>query len=404
MAEKEIVRVVFKDKPKTAEKAIVCKRVAAYARVSTEQDRQENSLRSQKDYFTKYIKSNPEWVFAGLYVDDGISGLSYHNRDGFQHMVDDALNGKIDMIITKSLSRFARNTVDSLITIRKLKASGVAVYFQKENINTLDANGEFLITLMSSFAEEESRSISENVTWAVRHRFAKGEYWMSYERFLGFEKDKDGAITINEDEAKIVRFIYLLALEGRSCNYICSVLEEFCIPSPGGQSEWHNTTVASILTNEKYKGDARLQKTFTADFLTKKIKKNNGEVPQYYVKNGHPSIIGEDSWNEVQTVLERNEQTNCATGRLKNKIICGNCGGLYGRRIWHSTTTHDVVWECINRKAGRTKCACPHIYDDKLNASTMLALRHLLKTYPNTLSECNEIWSATFGETPQNFV
>lgn len=397
LANKEVTRVEFPQIPQAKEKTITRKRVAAYARVSTERDKQENSLQSQKDYFTKYIKSNPKWKFAGLYVDDGVSGLSYHNREGFRNMVEDALNGKIDMIITKSLSRFARNTVDSLITIRKLKAAGVSVFFSKENIDTLDANGEFLITLLSSFAEEESRSISENITWAIRHRFSKGEYSMPYSFFLGYQKGADGKIVINESEAKIVRFIYMLALEGRCGNDICGILQNSGILSPGGSMKWQISTVESILSNEKYKGDARLQKQFTIDFMTKKMKQNNGEVPQYYVKNGHPAIIREDAWGEVQGLKNKDVQTNHASGSLTNKIICGNCGGLYGRKIWHSTTTHEVVWECINKKAGRTKCRCCHIYDDKLRTATALAVKHLFKLYPKTILECAEIWAAALS-------
>lgn len=188
MPSKTVTKIVFPPKavPQAATTAEL--RVAAYARVSSIKDAQENSLESQKDYFERYIKGHPGWQFAGIYVDDGISGLSYHRREGFNRMVQDALDGKIDRIITKSLSRFARNTVDALTTIQKLKAVGVAVYFQKENIDTLDTKGEFLLTLMSSFAEEESRSISENVTWAVRHRFSQGIYWMPYKVFWDTEE------------------------------------------------------------------------------------------------------------------------------------------------------------------------------------------------------------------------
>ena len=200
------------------------------------------------------------------------------NRDGFNRMIEDAMAGKIDLILTKALSRFARNTVDSLTTIRKLKVVGVAVYFEKENINTLDAGGEFLITLMSSFVEEESRSISENVKWGLRHCYSQGIYHISY-LLLRYTENKRGRIVIDESEARIVRFIYMLALSGKSCNHIAQILTAYDVPSPRNTT-WCNTVVTSILRNEKYKGDAILQKTYAVDFLTKKMKVNTGEVPQ----------------------------------------------------------------------------------------------------------------------------
>ena len=215
MPEKRITRVEFPARTFSPEQPPPTKRVAAYARVSTMKDAQENSLQSQQEYFTEYIQRHPGWVFAGMYADDGISGLSIRKRDGFNRMVADALDGKIDLILTKSLSRFARNTVDALTTIRSLKAAGVAVYFQKENINTMDSAGEFLITLMSSFAEEESRSISENVTWAVRHRYAQGIYHLPG-LLLGYQRNPVGEIQVDESGARVVRFIYLLALAGKS--------------------------------------------------------------------------------------------------------------------------------------------------------------------------------------------
>ena len=214
MPEKTITRIDLtkSETANTTKKPKV--RVAAYARVSTERDTQENSLQSQKDFFVRYIRSNSEWRFAGLYIDDGVSGVSYHNREGFKNMVQDALDGKIDRIITKSLSRFARNTVDALTTIRKLKAANVGVLFFKENIDTMGPNGEFLITLMSSFAEEESRSISENIKWALRRRFAQGKYSMAYSSFLGYRRGEDGVLEIDADGAEVVRFIYWLAFQG----------------------------------------------------------------------------------------------------------------------------------------------------------------------------------------------
>jgi DNA invertase Pin-like site-specific DNA recombinase len=225
------------------------RRVAGYARVSTDSDEQATSYEAQVDYYTRYIQSKPEWEFVRVYTDDGLSGCSTKRRQGFQEMVADALAGKIDLIVTKSVSRFARNTVDSLVTIRQLKERGVECYFEKESIWTFDSKGELLITIMSSLAQEESRSISENITWGQRKRFADGKVSMPYKRFLGYEKGEDGLPAVVEEEANVVRFIYRLFLEGKSSAGICKCLEELGIPAPGGGCKWSKTTVESILTN-----------------------------------------------------------------------------------------------------------------------------------------------------------
>lgn len=223
--------------------------------------------------------------------DEGISGTSTKYRTGFNQMIEGALDGKIDLIVTKSISRFARNTVDSLVTIRKLKEHGVECFFEKENIYTFDSKGELLITIMSSIAQEESRSISENVTWGQRKRFADGKVSMPYKHFLGYCKGPDGQPQIVEKEAAVVRSIYLMFLEGHAPTYIAKMLTDKGIPTPTGKTRWSCSSVESILTNEKYKGDALLQKKFTVDFLTKKQKVNEGEVPQYYVTDSHESIV-----------------------------------------------------------------------------------------------------------------
>src|SRR5574344_1604972 len=267
--------------------AVVKKRVAGYARVSTDSEEQQTSYEAQVDYYTNYIQSKPEWEFVRVYTDEGISALNTKHRDGFNEMIQDALDGKIDLIVTKSVSRFARNTVDSLTTVRKLKEKGIEIFFEKENIWTFDSKGELLITIMSSLAQEESRSISENVTWGQRKRFADGKVSMPYKQFLGYEKGEDGTPVINEEEAAIVRLIYRLFLEGKTPAGICRYLEHQDIPTPSGKQKWSQTTVDSILRNEKYTGDALLQKKFTTDFLTKKMKVNEGEVPQYYVEKSH---------------------------------------------------------------------------------------------------------------------
>lgn len=401
MPEKKVTLVEFPPRQTVFNAHASKKRVAAYARVSTAKDEQENSLSAQMDYFEKYIRANPQWTFAGIYSDEGISGLSCEKRDSFNRMVQDALTGKIDLIITKSLSRFARNTVDSLTVIRKLKDKGVSVYFEKEAIDTLDAKGEFLITLMSSFAEEESRSISENITWGIRKRFADGKYSVAYSQFLGYRRGKTGNMLIDKNEAKVVRFIYMLALEGRSTTDICKVLMNCGIQTPAKKDEWQANVVLSILTNEKYKGDALLQKEYTVDFIAKVMKENEGELPKYYVKNGHPAIISEEAWNEVQAIWSQTKSVNNTSHPLGDRIICCDCKGLMGRKVWHSTTMHDIVWECNNRKANRTDCRRFHIYDSELQSCVVRAMYFLLHRYKDILNECLDVYRSALGTEPE---
>lgn len=311
MSERIIHKVIFPANLPGA--PIPRRRVAAYARVSTGAMEQECSLEAQKSYFKSYIRNRSDWEFVGLYSDDGISGLSHRNREGFNRMINDALQGKIDLIVTKSLSRFTRNTVDSLNTIRALKAAGVEVYFQKEDIYTFDSKGEFMITLMSVFAQEESRSISENVTWGHRKRFADGKYSAPFAHFLGYKKGVDGSFEIEESTAKIVRFIYWLFLQKHTNpGYIARLLTSMSIPTPAGMKIWSQSVICSVLTNEKYVGDALMQKKFTVDYLTKKSKPNDGELPKYYVKDAHPAIISRPAWDEVQALLSKTPRRNNA--------------------------------------------------------------------------------------------
>lgn len=285
------------------------RRVAGYARVSTDDDDQANSYEAQVDYYERYIKNHDGWQYVAIYTDDGISGTSTKHRDGFNQMIADALAGKIDLIVTKSVSRFARNTVDSLTTVRKLKDKGVEVFFEKENIWTLDSKGELLITIMSSLAQEESRSISENVTWGHRKRFQDGKVYMPFKHFLGYDRGENGEPVINPEQAEIVRRIYRQYLEGMSIPQIAASLDADGIPTPMRRSKWSHSTIHSILTNEKYKGDALLQKPFTVDFLNKQCKINEGEVPQYYVTGSHPAIIDPETWELVRYELSKNQDS-----------------------------------------------------------------------------------------------
>ncbi len=319
------------------------RKVAAYARVSTDFEEQVTSYQAQVDHYTSYIKSRNDWSFVEVYTDEGISGTSTTHRDGFNRMISDALAGKIDLIITKSVSRFARNTVDSLSTIRKLKEHNVECFFEKENIWTFDGKGELLITIMSSLAQEESRSISENVTWGQRKRMADGKITLPYSQFLGYRKGENGVPEIVPEEAEVVRFIYRSFIQGMTPYKIAVELTKRGISTPAGKTKWAGGTIKSILTNEKYKGDALLQKTFTIDFLTKKHKINEGEVQQYYVENSHPAIITPEEFDLVQAEFIKRDKAGkqfSSTSIYASKIICGDCGCFFGAKVWHSNSKY----------------------------------------------------------------
>ena len=377
--------------PVTAQKK---RRVAGYARVSTDSDEQFTSYEAQVDYYTKYILSKPEWEFVKVYTDEGISGTSTKHREGFKEMIADALAGKIDLIVTKSVSRFARNTVDSLVTIRQLKEAGVECYFEKEGIYTFDGKGELLITIMSSLAQEESRSISENITWGQRKRFADGKVSMPYKRFLGYRKGSDGLPEIVPEEADIVRVIYGLFLEGKTQAGIARHLESLGILSPTGGTHWSTTTITSILTNEKYKGDAILQKTFTVDFLQKKMKLNEGEIPQYYVESSHPAIIEPDEWDHVQAEFARRRALGrrySSKSTLSAKLICEDCGGFYGSKVWHSTDKYRrTVWQCNSKFSREERCQTPVVDTETVQQLFIKAYNQLMRNRKSIIEDCEE--------------
>ncbi len=372
--------------------SVTRRKVAGYARVSTDSEEQQTSYEAQVDYYTHYIQSREDWEFVGVYTDEGISATNTKHRDGFKQMVQDALAGKIDLIVTKSVSRFARNTVDSLTTVRKLKEHGTEIYFEKENILTFDSKGELLITIMSSLAQEESRSISENVTWGQRKRFADGKVSMPYKQFLGYDKGEDGTPVINEEEAAIVQLIYKLFLEGKTPAGICRYLGQQGIPTPSGKQKWSQTTVDSILSNEKYKGDALLQKKFTTDFLTKKMKVNEGEVPQYYVEHSHDAIIEPLEWDMVQAEIARRRSLGRAysgNSVFSSKLVCGDCGGFFGQKVWHSNDPYrKVIWRCNSKFKGETKCATPHLDTETIQQKFLISYNRLMADRESIISDC----------------
>ena len=335
-----------------------------------------------------------------VYTDEGITGTSTKHREGFKKMVADALAGNIDLIVTKSVSRFARNTVDSLTTIRKLKEHGVECYFEKENIWTFDGKGELLITIMSSLAQEESRSISENCTWGQRKRFADGKVTIPFNRFLGYDRGANGELIVNPEQAETVRSIYDMFLQGLTYNGIAKALTAKGIKTPGGKDKWSISTVRSILSNEKYKGDALLQKRFTVDYLTKKQKKNEGEIPQYYVEGNHEAIIPPEKFDMVQREMAKRgkgKKYHSGVHPFSSKIKCGECGGWYGSKVWHSNSKYRrIVWQCNHKFSKDKHCSTPHLTDEEIKAAFLSAANKLLADKDAVLQNGREMSGLLF--------
>lgn len=397
MSERKITVIPPKINLNTAKKQEVKRlNVVAYCRVSTAQEEQETSYEAQVSYYTKLITENPSWNLAGIYADDGISGTNTKKRDDFNAMMDRCLQKShtIDMILTKSISRFARNTVDCLSCIRKLKEKNIAIYFEKENINTLESTGELLITILSSQAQEESRNISENVKWGLKRKYEKGEVLVR--RMFGYEKREDGQLHIIPNEADTIRLLYQKYLEGESLNSLARMLKEMGIKTIRGNTEWNVSSIRRILTNEKYIGDAMAQKTFTIDYLTKERKENKGELQKYYVENAHEAIIPREIFYRVQeelnqrahlykksTVEKEQEAKGRHTGKyaLSKITVCKECGCEYRRQIWSKYGEKKVVWRCENRLRNGTRYCknSPTIEESVLHKTVLHAINRVLE-------------------------
>ena len=364
-------------------------RVAAYCRVSTDSDEQATSYEAQVEHYTAFIKQNSEWEFAGIFADDGISGTNTKKREEFNRMIGECMAGNIDLIVTKSISRFARNTLDCLKYIRELKEKNIPVFFEKENINTMDSKGEVLLTIMASLAQQESQSLSQNVKLGLQYRYQNGEVQVNHNRFLGYTKDEDGHLIIEPVEAEVVKRIYREYLEGASLLQICRSLKADSILTAANKPHWRPETVKKILQNEKYIGDALLQKTYTVDFLTKKRVKNNGIVPQYYVENSHEPIIPRELFMQVQEEMVR--RANLRGGKdgkkrvysskyaLSSIVYCGQCGDIYRRVHWNNRGYKSIVWRCVSRLEEKgSECTAPTINEETLQTAVVRAINELL--------------------------
>ena len=375
-------------------------RVAAYCRVSTDDEEQLTSYEAQKNYYTDKIMTNKEWTMAGIFADEGITGTSARKRPEFLRMIRQCKQGKIDIVLTKSISRFARNTVDCLNYVRALKELGIAVIFEKENMNTLEIDNEILITMLGAFAQSESESISANVRWGIRQAMKEGKATIQYKYLYGYRKGDDGKPEIISEQAEVVRKIYDLFLSGTPVRGIQEYLNASAVPNINGEPKWARSAIDSILTNEKYCGDVLLQKTYIDDCINKKVKKNTGQLPMYLVQNHHEGIISRETFDAAQAELARRSagkspsKKNAPTGRsrysskyaLSDRLYCGECGTRYQRCTWRNRDgSKRIVWRCVSRvDYGSKYCHdSPTLDEEPLHRAILVAINSTVKDKDN---------------------
>ncbi len=377
-------------------------RVAAYCRVSTDDEEQLTSYEAQKNYYTDKIMTNKEWTMAGIFADEGITGTSARKRPEFLRMIRQCKQGKIDIVLTKSISRFARNTVDCLNYVRALKELGIAVIFEKENMNTLEIDSEILITMLGAFAQSESESISANVRWGIRQAMKEGKATIQYKYLYGYRKGDDGKPEIIPNQAEVVRKIYDLFLSGTPVRGIQEYLNANSVPNINGEPKWARSAIDSILTNEKYCGDVLLQKTYIDDCINKKVKKNTGQLPMYLVQNHHEGIISRETFDAAQAELARRSagkspsKKNAPTGRsrysskyaLSDRLYCGECGTRYQRCTWRNRDgSKRIVWRCVSRvDYGNKYCHdSPTLDEEPLHRAILDAINSAVKDKDNII-------------------
>ena len=369
-------------------------RIAPYCRVSTDKKEQLSSYEAQIEYYTEKINANPDWTLVRLYADEGITGTSAKKRKAFLQMIRDCERGKIDLVITKSVSRFCRNTLDGLNYVRRLKRHGVGVYFEKENVNTLFMDNEMILTFMMSQAQAESESLSGNVRWGHRKNFKDGKVYYHCKNFLGYRWGADGQPEIDPEQAAIVRRIFSRFLLGHSVRQITTDLMADGIKTATGKTVWHDSVVQKMLCNEKYIGDALLQKTYIADLFTREKRVNNGELPKYYVHDCHPAIIDRETFQKVQEEIARRSSLKKTSSKAKTQLgkycgkyvlsellVCGECGSPYRRVIWTQKGVKRVVWRCQNRlEHGRKICKqSPTLDEGDIHDAVISAMNELFR-------------------------
>ena len=365
-------------------------RVAAYCRVSTKKDEQLNSYENQKAYYTEKIMANPDWTMADIFADEGITGTSACKRKDFLRMIRQCRQGKIDMILAKSVSRFARNTVDTLNYTRELRGMGIPVIFEEQNINSIYPESEFLITIHGAFAQSESEGISSRVKWGKHQAMRTGKANIQYKTLLGYENNPDGEMVVNAEQAETVRRIYEMYLSGQTLRSIKETLETGGFKNSAGTTEWTTSNLRTILSDEKYCGDVLLQKTFIQDCISKKVIKNTGQLPMYLIQNHHEAIIPRDRFDDVQVELARRKTLTSSTKKsaptgmsrysgkyaLSGLLFCGECGTAYRRVVWTQHGEKRAVWRCSSRlDYGKKYCKeSPTLDESPLQQAVLAAI------------------------------
>jgi DNA invertase Pin-like site-specific DNA recombinase len=379
-------------------------RVAPYCRVSTNSEEQLDSYQAQIEYYTERIAAQPEWTMVDMFADEGKTATSTKKRKDFLRMIKACEKGKVDLVITKSVSRFCRNTLDGLDYVRKLKRMGVGVFFEKENVNTLYMDNEMILTFMMSQAQAESESMSGNIRWGHRKNFKDGKVYFHYAGFLGYRRGEDNLPEIDPDEAETVRRIFSRYLIGHSVAKIISDLEADGIKTVRGKEKWNDGVIRGMLKNEKYMGDALLQKTYIADIFTRQTKKNNGELPQYYVENSHPAIVDRLTFQRVQEEMARRSSLKKVSATAKTELAkysgkyvltellsCGDCGSPYRRVTWTRPEGKKIVWRCINRlENGKKFCKdAPTLEESRIHTAVVSAMNEMFsqKTMKSLLKD-----------------
>ena len=367
-----------------------------FCRVSTDTDEQATSYDEQISHYTKRINNEPSWELAGIFTDDGISGTNTKKREGFNKMIEECMAGKIDFIITKSISRFARNTVDCLKYIRMLKEKGVEIHFEKENIRTFDSQGEIMITIMASLAQQESESLSKNVKMGLKFRYQRGKISINHNWFLGYTKDEEGNLIIVPEQAEVVKRIYREYLDGSSMDQIKAGLERDGVKNGAGRKKWGTTNIKQILTNEKYVGDAMLQKTVTIDTLNKTRVANDGREVQYYIEDHHEAIVSRAVFSRVQEEIKRradmknHKRTYSSKYGLSNVCRCGNCGAALYRVHWY-LGGKKVMWRCRNRMDnGADACDLKSIDNKSIENAVVQAVNQMLREKSSVIDTVKE--------------
>lgn len=391
-------------------------RVAAYCRVSTDDEEQLTSYEAQQNYYTDKIMTNKNWTMAGIFADEGITGTSARKRPEFLRMIRLCKQQKIDIVLTKSISRFARNTVDCLNYIRALKELGIAVIFEKENINTLESDSEILITLLGAFAQAESESISQNVRWGQRQAMREGRANINYQYLYAYKRGDDGKPEIVPEEAAVVRQIYDQFLSGASLRMIKASLESQKIPTVTGSPTWTHVVIRHILSNEKYCGDVLMQKTFRSDCINRKVIKNTGQLPMYLVQNHHEGIVDRKTFEAAQTELARRNALkspskksaptgkSCYTSKyaLSDRLICGECGTLYRRCTWIKRGKKVVKWRCISRvEYGTRYCHnSPSLEENRLHCSILAAINSNMRHKNQLIRDISDAMEQELSPVP----